>query len=474
MGETEQPAMLERYGAWLQSGTSLPGEQRRPFFTQGLIVLDTNVLLSLYEYTAPARTQVLSALGRVSDRLWLPYQVGLEFVRGRHRVIASRTSALQKASGEVNRRLNEARQTILEASGFVQQLLTRYARDEAAVGELNHQINQASFDERFAEWKDILLQQIAKLKAEQDIALPSLASNDPVLPQVAALYSSRVGDQPAPEILRQRVDEAINHRFPNRIPPGFSDQGKRTPIQEAGDFLIWEEIVDIAKTLTHPRRVLFISADSKNDWYEPEEPGRGPRPWPSLTDELLLRAGASLCIETPRQFFQGVKQFLDVEIAEATYEEIDRASEVLDPPEPDRSSAVTEENALDRVPPRDVVLHAYRCAGLTTSAVRTAAESDHRADRLFQWWLIGVTAQLGRRKPTAAETEVSLHAATRASTPPAPHWQPGTVLKIGEWPYRASSWVAPWFIQLLSGTAESDRLVLQRIAAQQVDDINSP
>ncbi len=460
--------MLRQYRAWLRPSAALSDEERRPFFTQGIVVLDTNVLLSLYEYTAPARDQVLSALERVKTQLWLPYQVGLEFVRGRNRVIESRTSALRKAPNDVNQRLNDAKQALLDASDFVKQLLMRYAQDDAAVEELDRQINRTSFDERFAEWKEILFKHIEKLKTEQDIALISVASDDPVLPRVAALYDDRVGEQPDPGLLRRRVEEAVGYRFPNRIPPGFSDRGKLTPLQAVGDFLLWEEVIDHVKGLPDPRRVLLISADVKNDWYEPEEPGRGPRPWPMLFDELWLRAKAELSIETPRQFFQGVKQYLDAEIAEATYEEIDRSTEALSQTE-DLPGSVTEDNAIDLEPSSTLALLSYRCAGLTTAAVRAATESHERIHRLFQWWLIGVTVQLVRREPEQAEPLVAIRAATRSTVPPAPHWQRGTVLRVGEWPYRTSSWIAPWFVQLLDATTESDRRVLQRLAAQQAD-----
>lgn len=462
--------MLQQYKAWLQPGGLMCDEDRRRFFTEALVVLDTNVLLSLYEYTPPARAQVLAALERVKERLWLPYQVGLEFVRGRHRVIASRTSTLRSAPDDVNRKLNEARKALLGASALVKDLLAKYAQDDDAIRELDSQINQDAVEERFTDWKETLLKQVAKLKNEHDVALASVASNDPVLPCVAELYGDRIGKQPAQEVLRQRVKEAAEYRFPNNIPPGFSDRGKATPLQAAGDFLLWEELVEEAKSSDSLARVLFISADvTKGDWYEPEESGRGPRPWPMLYDELRLRSGAELCIETPGHFFQGVRQYLDAEITETTYEEIDRAAERPVSFTQDYADPVTEESAGLLEPPPGLALAAYRAAGLTTAPVRAALESPERAQWMFQWWLIGVTAQLGRREPVDGEPEIELQAATRSSIRPAPHWQPGQLLRLGEWPYRSTSWIAPWFVQLLNRTAQADRMLLQRLAAHQAD-----
>lgn len=46
---------------------------------RGVIVLDTNILLNLYRYSEATRDDILSAMEKLKDRLWMPYQVGLEY-----------------------------------------------------------------------------------------------------------------------------------------------------------------------------------------------------------------------------------------------------------------------------------------------------------------------------------------------------------------------------------------------------------
>ena len=48
-------------------------------YSEGLIVLDTNALLDLYRLSASARHEFLAVLEKVKDRLFVPYQVALEF-----------------------------------------------------------------------------------------------------------------------------------------------------------------------------------------------------------------------------------------------------------------------------------------------------------------------------------------------------------------------------------------------------------
>ncbi|MER7795472.1 PIN-like domain-containing protein [Streptomyces sp. NPDC097640] len=460
----EEPSdlpLIRQYRDWLGAGTTTNDTERSRFFADGLVVLDTNVLLNLYEYTPSARNQVLNALEQVKDRLWLPYQVGLEFIRGRHRVLDARVRALQEAPATVNRKLMEARQAVLAARDLVQSLLLRYAQDTEAGTALGTEITNQAIDSLLAPWRTTLLEHVQTLKREHDLALSSVGTDDPVLPRVAELFGSQIATPPDPRTVRQRVEDATSYRFPNQIPPGFSDAGKGTPLKSAGDYLLWEEIIERAQEPNTPGRVLFVSRDVKEDWYEAAEPGRGPRPWPMLADELRMRSGAELCIETPQQFFQGIRHYLDAEITEATYEEIDRAADRAE------KQVLTEYEAGQFDPPQDLALAAYRAAGLTTAATREAIASS--SQRMFQWWLIGVTAELGRRNPTDDELSVLLPAASRSALPPAPYWEPGEVLLQGEWPYRTSSWIAPWFVQVIRATPEADRLILQRLAAQQAD-----
>ncbi|MGR4850149.1 PIN-like domain-containing protein [Streptomyces sp. LARHCF252] len=458
-GPGEDLPLIKQYRDWLQGSPPEDSPERPDFFMHGTVVLDTNVLLSLYEYTPAAREQVLNALNSVQNRLWLPHQVGLEFVRGRHRVIAERAKALKDAPGLLNRRLGEANKAIIGAREFVQELLIKYARDTEASESLASKISSQAVDSLLSNWKKELIELVKGLK-DHDLAPSSVEAHDPVLPKVAELFGPNIAESPDPADIQRRVDEASSYRFPNQIPPGFSDAGKGTPLSAAGDFLLWEEVIRFIASSPERNRLLFVSRDTKEDWYEPEELGRGRRPWPSLASELRMRAGAELRIETPGQFYRGVNRFLHAEIADETYEEIDRASETAD------EITITELEAGHTEPPPELTLSAQRAAGLHSASL--PRELPHLLP-VLNWWLIGVTAQLGRRVRFDDEPRVSVAAATRSAAPPDPEWLPGNCLRLGEWPYQSSSWIAPWFAHIVNNMPANDRKVLQRLAAQQLD-----
>ncbi|MDQ1028967.1 putative nucleic-acid-binding protein [Streptomyces umbrinus] len=468
--DMSDPVLLQRFAAWLQPQPSVEDAERREFFQDGIIVLDTNVLLSLYEYTETSREEVLSALEQTAGRLWMPYQVGLEFVRGRRSTLESRKRALSDAASEVNKKLMAARKAIVEAKNLVCAQLEKYARAPEEIASLDELTKDSAVDKHLSVYREEFKRHLDMLKADHDLALNAADAVDPILPRVAKLYGEGVGQQPNDEVLRTRLEEATTFRFPNKIPPGFADSDKDTPLRSAGDFLLWEELIEHVSQLPQSsRRVLFVSNDTKEDWYESESGSRNSRPWPSLIDELKRRAGADLRIETQLNFYGGIREFLDAELAEDTYAEIVRVSGTFDGKIQDDGILVNAESAPQLAPPEGLALSALQSVELASSAVRVALESSSPSQWMFQWWLIGVTAQLGRRIPEEWEPSIDIAAASRSLEPPSPLWKPGTVLPPGEWLHRDSSWIAPWFMELLDATPQMDRAVLRRLAAQQAE-----
>ena len=58
-----------------------------------LIVFDTNVLLNLYRYNDDARNEFIKVIKFYQERLWIPYQVGLEFHRRREDIMRKNAKA---------------------------------------------------------------------------------------------------------------------------------------------------------------------------------------------------------------------------------------------------------------------------------------------------------------------------------------------------------------------------------------------
>src|SRR5260370_26690200 len=65
-------------------------------------VLDANILLHLYRSSETARLQFIELLRLVRKRLFIPYQVALEFHRNRAEVIAEQLAIADKAAAALD------------------------------------------------------------------------------------------------------------------------------------------------------------------------------------------------------------------------------------------------------------------------------------------------------------------------------------------------------------------------------------
>ncbi|MYM21927.1 hypothetical protein GTP46_04575 [Duganella sp. FT135W] len=67
-------------------------------------IFDTNVVLEAYALPETAREEFLSVLEKISDRIWIPYQVALEFHRRRFTKIkdTSKGIAEMRETGKTN------------------------------------------------------------------------------------------------------------------------------------------------------------------------------------------------------------------------------------------------------------------------------------------------------------------------------------------------------------------------------------
>ena len=76
----------------------------------GIIVFDTNVLLNLYRYNEDARDELLKLMKSFQKRLWMPYQVGLEFLANRVTVI----NWLHKGYEELTNQVDECKKNFFK------------------------------------------------------------------------------------------------------------------------------------------------------------------------------------------------------------------------------------------------------------------------------------------------------------------------------------------------------------------------
>jgi hypothetical protein len=285
----------DHFTAWYP----LDDEQREKFIREGLVALDTNILLDLYRMNADARQDLLSLLKQLGNRLWVPNQVALEFHRNRFNVIYDQQDIIEKTRKVISESATKLREA-------VSQLRDHPVIDRRLLGDT---INSA-----FAQI-NIYLDEACK---EPVLSIEAARRGDPVLDAVTELLSGRVGKAYDPDRMAKVTAEA-KKRIQDKRPPGYAD-AKKEEDKKVGDYVLWRQLMDEANQRMVP--TLLITNDQKEDWYRRLH-GITIGPRPELIEEMLQESGVSFHAQTLARFIQNASPVLKP-VKDATVSEVNR------------------------------------------------------------------------------------------------------------------------------------------------------
>ncbi len=324
--------------------------------SEGLISLDTNVLLNLYRLPKIARDEFFSVLDSVQDRLWIPHHVGVEFQRRRIGVIVEARekadSALRKAREHLNATQEKVRSLELDKAGLDLDPENLLADLERTSGQL-----------------------MSAIQMMHD-SLVDVSASDPIRARLDELLAGRVGAGPTmQEDLASLLADA-EHRYENQIPPGFKDIGKdKDPRQSVflsggityeskyGDLVIWKQLLAQAR-LTGAVGVLFVTSDQKDDWWWIDH-GRTLGPHPELVSEMQNEADIALFwMYSAKSFADLAGRYTTVEVSARSLGDIDAVEHLERSREP-----ISKRPESERVAFRARRNHAMALSALAENAV---------------------------------------------------------------------------------------------------------
>jgi len=244
---------------------------------EGWFVLDANVLLNLYRYRAEARADYLNVLGQIAARTWIPHQAALEFQMNRVETIAKQDGSFSRVAKQI--------------SAFREFLLSNRDQLRTVIGtkELHDAVEPhvAAFEQRLEE-----------LRAQQITA----DGDDPVRDALDGLLAKVIGEAFSQKDLDSLYAEG-KQRYELNTPPGYEDAkkdgsfmyGGRVYARAYGDWILWRQVLDWAKT-NKVRCLILVTDDRKGDWWQanPNKPNETIGPRPELAAEMQVFAGVEL------------------------------------------------------------------------------------------------------------------------------------------------------------------------------------
>ncbi|MEU1249374.1 PIN-like domain-containing protein [Micromonospora arida] len=306
------PVLLGGCGWILVSGLSEGFEQYlvpdaeviKVGITKGLVVLDSNVLLELYRFAAPARSELFEVLEKIGERLWIPHQVRLEFHRNRLSVMSSQEESYQ----DVLKAIEEVRQSHAAVVARIRELAKRVLLPKEARDELVQLVSRGLDDAERV---------MTELRAAH--ASPGGFAQDPILHRLQRLFDGRVGDPLDAGEFSVACEEALR-RVAAQEPPGYKDSGKDDP---TGDYLVWYQTLKEAAMRNQP--LLFVTRDAKEDWFLRLK-GQTVCGHPSLVAEARDVAGVPAIIMQTQSLLHHARSFLETDVSEETIRQAESAS----------------------------------------------------------------------------------------------------------------------------------------------------
>lgn len=278
----------------------LPEERIKEIWDNSLIVFDTNVLLNLYRYNEDARTEFINVIKFYKERLWIPYQVGLEFHRRREDIMRKNAIAYTALGEKLTEQLVKT----------VSTLEGEYSR--------HPYINMKDIRSKVERCAASIKKSLDKQKENH----PDYSKEDKILNAITDLFDGRVGEDFAEKDLDALYKEG-EKRYANDVPPGYCDEKtkKDKPKRHLyGDLIVWKQTINHCKERS--KNVIFITDDHKPDWWDKVDGKHSPRK--ELIKEFADRTGQSIIIYDSRKFLEYAKRNKELKVSQKTINEVEK------------------------------------------------------------------------------------------------------------------------------------------------------
>lgn len=202
--------------------------------SQHLIVLDTNIILELYRQPANISLDVINALKKIKDCIFIPRQVYDEYIRNYHEICGKERKKYQK----VKKELSESTRKLQED---IDSKISEYRKHNYTdITKLQNDLYQ-----KIKEIQNTINNFEHGHKTEIQLNIDFL-ENDKVKEFVDFLEAEERIGADISFSTRLSILQEGKIRFDNLIPPGYMDR-KKIGQDKYGDLFVWKSILAIAK-----------------------------------------------------------------------------------------------------------------------------------------------------------------------------------------------------------------------------------
>ncbi|EMY3559356.1 TPA: PIN-like domain-containing protein [Flavobacterium psychrophilum] len=240
---------------------------------EGTFVFDANVLLDLYRLPESAKNDLLGVLqnDNFKDRIWIGFQVFLEYLSNRLSVIGDQKNMFTKVKTATLGSIEKINTIITEYKIEIDNY--KLSQRHALINP-EHFLNNDNFKKSTKIFKKFLkhLEELEKQQADVN-------DNDELRDLITKIFENKIG----PSLTKEELDALFVEgakRYISKIPPGYMDIKKEGSyyfkeneyVRKYGDLTFWKEIIKHAKN-QNLKYLVLVTGDIKEDWWE-EKRGR--------------------------------------------------------------------------------------------------------------------------------------------------------------------------------------------------------
>ena len=209
--------------------------------------------MELYRQPANISLDVISALKKIQNNIYVPRQVYDEYLKNYHKTCGDEKKKYKKVTEELSDSLKKLHNDIAKKVGEYRK------HNYTDISKLQNNLN-----EKIKDTQNIITEFEKSHHAEIQLNIDFL-QNDKVKEFVDLLLNQGNIGEKIPFSQKLLLLQEGQIRYDNLIPPGFRDSAK---IGEAkyGDLFVWKDIIAIAKEKN--TNIIFVCNDTKEDWWE--------------------------------------------------------------------------------------------------------------------------------------------------------------------------------------------------------------
>jgi hypothetical protein len=235
---------------------------------EGLFIFDSNVLLDLYRLPESAKNDLLGVFRNenFNNRIWIGFQVIMEFLNNRLTVIGDQKNMFSKIKILTEKLITE-----------IDDLSTTYKTEieKLKLTQRHSLINPDEYinTDNLKKTTDVyitFLKHLEDLESKQN----DVNDTDEIKELIINIFNNKIGESFDKDNLDLIYKDGTK-RYESKIPPGFMDIKKegsyffedKEYVRKFGDLILWKEIIKLSndKKLKY---VVLVTGDVKEDWWE--------------------------------------------------------------------------------------------------------------------------------------------------------------------------------------------------------------